>query len=71
MKKLSLVEPTAGSPPYITADRVLSSIQKMKLGKLPGHSGNVAGVLKVSPNAIVKEGKMSEVWNSSYIISLS
>ena len=53
----------------------------MKLGKSPCPSNVIAETLKASPdqcsqliadliNAIVKEGKVPEEWNNSYIVSL-
>ena len=78
---LSQIEPSIGPAPFITANMVLSSIQKMKLGKSPGPSNVIAEMLKASPdqcsqliadliNTIVKEGKVPEEWNNSYIVSL-
>ena len=60
---------------------MLPLVQEMKLGKSSGHSNVIAEILKVSPNqcsqliadlinAIVKEGKVPEEWNSSHIVSL-
>ena len=77
---LSKIEPSIDPPPFITANIVLLSIQKMKLGKSPGPSNVIAEILKASPdqysqliadliNAIVKEGKVREEWNNSYIVS--
>ena len=53
----------------------------MKIGKSLGPSNVIAEMLKTSPdqcsqlivdliNAIIKEGKVSEEWNNSYIVSL-
>ena len=59
----------------------LSSIQKMKLEKSPGPLTATVEIIKASPdqcsqliadliNNIIKEGKIPEEWNNSYIISL-
>lgn len=44
------MEPTAGPPPHITTPMVLLLIQKNKLGKSAGPSGNVAEMVKSSPD---------------------
>ena len=73
---LSQTEPSIGPTPFIAANMVLSSIQKVKLGKSPGPSNVIAEMLKASPdqcsqliadliNAIVEEGKVPEEWNNS------
>ena len=60
---------------------VLPSIQKMKLGKSPGSSNVIVEMLKASSdqcsqliadliNTIIKEGKVPEEWNNSYITTL-
>ena len=78
---LSQIEPSIGPAPFITADMVLSSVQKMKLGKSPGGSNIIAEISKASPdqcnqlipvliNAIVKEGKVPEEFNNRYMVSL-
>ena len=75
---LSHIEPSMGPAPFIT-NMVLSSIQKMKLGKSPGPLNVTAEMLKASPdqcsqliadliNAIVKEGNDPKEWNNSYIV---
>ena len=59
----------------------LSSIQRIKLGKSVGPSSVIVKMLEASPdqcsqliahliNAIVKEGKVPEKWNNTYIVSL-
>ena len=78
---MSQVEPSKGPAPFISANIVLSSIQKMKLGKSPSPSNIIPKMLEASPdqcsqliadliNAIVKVGKVPEEWNNSYIMSL-
>ena len=78
---MSQIEPSIGPAPFITADMVLSSVQKMKLGKSPGGSNIIAEISKASPdqcnqlipvliNAIVKEGKVPEEFNNRYMVSL-
>ena len=78
---LSQIEPSIGSAPFITANMVLSSIQKMKLGKSQGPSIVIAEMLKASPdqcsqliadliNVIIKEGKVPDEWSNGYIVSL-
>ena len=78
---LSQIEPSIGSAPFRKVNMVLSLIQKMKLGKLSDPSNVIAEMLKALPdqcsqlitdliNAIVKEGKVPEEWNNSYIVSL-
>ena len=78
---MSQIEPSIGPAPFITADMVLSSLQKMKLGKSPGGSNIIAEISKASPdqcnqlipvliNAIVKEGKVPEEFNNRYMVSL-
>ena len=73
-------EPSIGPAPFVTANMVLSSIQKIKLGKSPGPSNVIVEMLKASPdqfselivdliNAIFKEGKIPEEWSNSYIVS--
>ena len=68
---LSQIEPSIGPVPFITANMVLPSIQKMKLGKSLGLSYVIVEMLKASPgqcsqliadliNDIVKEGKVPE-----------
>ena len=78
---MSQVEPSIGPAPFISANIVLSLIQKMKLGKSPSPSNIIPKMLEASPdqcsqliadliNAIVKVGKVPEEWNNSYIMSL-
>ena len=78
---LSQIEPSIGSAPFRKVNMVLLLIQKMKLGKLPDPSNVIVEMLKALPdqcsqlitdliNAIVKEGKVPEEWNNSYIVSL-
>ena len=70
---LSHIEPSLGSAPFITANMVLSLIQKMKLGKSLGPSNIIVEMLKASPdqcsqliadliNAIVKEGMKQQLY---------
>ena len=60
---------------------LLSSIQRIKLGKSAGPSNVIMELIKASPdqysqliadliNAIVKEEKVPEEWSNSYILSL-
>ena len=78
---LSHIEPSVSPAPFVTANMVLSSIQKMKLGKSPGTSNVIAEMLKASPdqcseliadliNTIVNKGKVPEEWSNSYIVNL-
>ena len=78
---MSQIEPSIGPAPFITTDMVLSSVQKMKLGKSPGGSNIIAEISKASPdqcnqlipvliNAIVKAGKVPEEFNNRYMVSL-
>ena len=78
---LSHAEPIPGPPLEITHDMVLSAIKKMKSGKSAGPSGIVPEMLKISCdsvvpkltsliNMVIREGKVPEEWNESFIISL-
>ena len=78
---LPQIESSIDPAPFITANTVLSLIQKMKLGKSPGPSHVIAEMLKALPdqctqlithliNPIVKEWKVLEEWNNIYNVSL-
>ena len=78
---LPQIESSIDPVPFITANTVLSLIQKMKLGKSPGPSHVIAEMLKALPdqctqlitdliNPIVKEWKVLEEWNNIYNVSL-
>ena len=78
---LPQIESSIDPVPFITANTVLSLIQKMKLGKSPGPSQFIAEMLKALPdqctqlitdliNPIIKEWKVLEEWSNIYNVSL-
>ena len=78
---LPAVEHISGPPIFVSSEMVLCTLRKMKYGKATGPSGIVGEMLKSSPdvcsrliadicNAIVKEGRIPDEWNDSFIISL-
>ena len=78
---LSAVEPVLGPSIQITEEMVSLAFRKMKSGKSAGPSGIVSEMLKASDdsvvpvltrliNTIIREGRVPDEWNKSYIISL-
>ena len=78
---LSEVSPVEGAPPFITFSMVLKAIARMKQGKAAGPSGVVIEMIKAAGdrivplishllNLIIKESKVPDEWNLSYIINL-
>ena len=78
---LSEVEPNSGPAIEITVEMVTCAIKQLKTGKAAGPSGIVAEMLKgacesIAPrltlliNKIIRNGKVPDEWNESYIINL-
>ena len=73
--------PVEGPPPPITDEMVVKALGKMKAGKAAGPSGIVVEMLKSAGSkgieylreliiAVVKNGKIPEDWEMSYILNL-